>query len=105
MRMRKATTKKDTEVEVDLGGTAKRTVLEDENSGTVQVETRLPRTLFAEPADVLSRKLLGCVLVRVMDDGTRLAGRIVETEAYLGAKDRGSHAFGGRRGVKNEAMY
>jgi len=34
-----------------------------------------------------------------------LAGRIVETEAYIGIRDRGSHAFGGRRTPRNESMY
>jgi len=36
------------------------------------------------------------VLVRVLDDGTRLAGRIVETEAYLGVLDRAGKRPGAR---------
>lgn len=40
-----------------------------------------------------------------MSDGTVLAGVIVETEAYLGVSDAASHAFGGRRTPRNEAMY
>jgi DNA-3-methyladenine glycosylase len=43
-------------------------------------------------------------LVRVCN-GLRLAGEIVEVEAYLGAKDRACHTFGGRRTARNEAMY
>jgi DNA-3-methyladenine glycosylase len=31
--------------------------------------------------------------------------RIRETEAYLGARDRASHAWDGRRTARNEAMY
>ncbi len=31
--------------------------------------------------------------------------RIVETEAYLGAPDRASHAWGGRRTARNESLY
>jgi DNA-3-methyladenine glycosylase len=38
--------------------------------------------------------LLGAVLVRAEGD-TTLRGRIVETEAYLGTTDPGSHAFRG----------
>jgi DNA-3-methyladenine glycosylase len=49
--------------------------------------------------------LLGQVLVRVLDDGTRLAGRIVETEAYLGEADRAAHSFGGRRSARNASMW
>jgi DNA-3-methyladenine glycosylase len=41
----------------------------------------------------------------VLNDGTRLAGVIVETEAYLGAPDLACHTFGGRRTPRNEAMY
>jgi len=43
--------------------------------------------------------------VRLLESGERLSGAIVETEAYLGAEDRASHAFGGRRSARNEAMY
>lgn len=33
------------------------------------------------------------------------SGRIVECEAYAGAGDKASHAFGGRRTNRNEVMY
>ncbi len=63
------------------------------------------RDFFATGAKVLARRLLGCTLVRVLPSGERLAGRIVETEAYLGVLDRGSHTFGNRRTLRNESMY
>lgn len=56
-------------------------------------------------AEALAAALLGSKLVRVLEDGTRLAGRIVETEAYLGVKDRAAHSYGGRRTARNESMY
>lgn len=66
---------------------------------------RLLRNSFSVPATLLAPRLLGCRLVRVLPDGARLAGIIVETEAYVGVQDRASHAFGGRRTPRNESMY
>lgn len=43
----------------------------------------------------MARELLGCRLVRILD-GTRLAGIITETEAYIGETDLGCHAKAGR---------
>jgi DNA-3-methyladenine glycosylase len=59
---------------------------------------------FAIDPVVLARRLLGQRLVRVVD-GTRLAGIIVETEAYLGAEDLAAHTARGRRTARNESMY
>ena len=66
---------------------------------------RLGRAFFARDPVTLAQDLLGVVLVRVLDSGERLSGVIVETEAYLGVKDRAAHAFGGRRTARNESMY
>ena len=56
------------------------------------------------PALDLARALLGAVMVRELD-GTRVAGRIVETEAYPGGDDLGSHSRGGRRTRRNGSMF
>ena len=66
---------------------------------------RLARDDYATGPVTLARRLLGRRLVRVLDSGARLAGVIVETEAYLGVKDRAAHTFGGRRTPRNESMY
>lgn len=66
---------------------------------------RWKREDYARPSVELAKALLGTTLVRVLDDGTRLAGRIVETEAYLGVEDRAAHSYGGRRTPRNEPMY
>ena len=50
----------------------------------------LPRSFYAHSPDNVARDLLGCVLVH----GGR-AGRIVETEAYLGRGDPPSHSHRG----------
>ncbi len=60
---------------------------------------------FTCDSPTLAVRLLGATLVRVLDSGDRLAGRIVETEAYLGEIDRAAHSFNGRRTPRNEAMY
>ena len=56
------------------------------------------------PAVELAPALLGTMLVRELD-GVRTAGRIVETEAYPGGDDLGSHSRGGRRTKRNGAMF
>lgn len=54
---------------------------------------------------VVARELLGKLLVVPDENGSRVSGFIVETEAYMGPKDKASHAFGFRRTQRNEAMY
>jgi DNA-3-methyladenine glycosylase len=51
----------------------------------------LPRRFYLRSAPAVARDLLGCVLVS-RRGRTVTAGRIVETEAYLGPEDEASHA-------------
>jgi DNA-3-methyladenine glycosylase len=67
--------------------------------------TRLDRSFYQVSAETLASRLMGMLLVRVLEDGTRLSGLVVETEAYCGVDDLGSHAVRGRRTPRNEAMY
>jgi DNA-3-methyladenine glycosylase len=60
----------------------------------VRLGPRLPRSFFARPSTVVAPELLGRILVRILPDGTRLAARLVEVEAY-GPKDPASHAYRG----------
>ena len=54
----------------------------------------LPREFYDRPTLVVARDLIGARLVRMLD-GTRLAGLITETEAYVGEQDLGCHARAG----------
>jgi DNA-3-methyladenine glycosylase len=52
----------------------------------------------------VARDMLGKTLVHVGSDGVRRAGRIVETEGYVGADDAASHARVGPKG-RARVMY
>lgn len=66
---------------------------------------KLPSSYYIERNAVrAARDLLGKVLCTAFS-GVRTSGIIIETEAYMGTRDRASHAFGGRRTSRNETMY
>jgi DNA-3-methyladenine glycosylase len=64
----------------------------------------LPRSFFERNPRTVARALLGKVLVRRLETGERLAGRIVETEAYLGADDAAAHAAAGKT-LRNAVLF
>jgi DNA-3-methyladenine glycosylase len=55
---------------------------------------RLPRSFYARDALALARDLIGCVFWRDTPEG-RVALRLIETEAYRGTLDPGSHGYRG----------
>lgn len=67
--------------------------------------TALDRSFYDRPDVVrIARELLGKIIVTFFD-GQFTAGRIVETEAYNGAVDKASHAYGNRRTARTEVMF
>lgn len=64
---------------------------------------RLSRDFFAQDTLTVARLLLGKLLVRRLG-GQRLAGRIVEAEAYIGGDDLGCHASVGRT-ARNDMLF
>ena len=64
----------------------------------------LPREFYDRDPRKVGRELLGKLLIRKAARGKLLVGRIVEVEAYLGAKDPASHSFKGPT-ARNEIMF
>ena len=54
----------------------------------------LPRSFYARGAEQVARELLGAIIVHQLGKAT-LAGKIVETEAYLGLEDLAAHVSHG----------
>jgi len=65
---------------------------------------RLTRAFFDRDPRELAPDLLNKVLVRRETDGSRVALRLVEVEAYRGSFDPGSHAHRGRT-ARNATMF
>ncbi|MGI5963477.1 MAG: DNA-3-methyladenine glycosylase [Lawsonibacter sp.] len=53
----------------------------------------------------VARELLGCHLVRVFPDQTKLVCRITETEAYVGRMDKACHAYGYKRTPRTQTLF
>ncbi|MDQ3073802.1 MAG: DNA-3-methyladenine glycosylase [Bacteroidota bacterium] len=67
---------------------------------------KLPKSFYLGDDVVgLSKALLGKFLVTYIEGEGRTSGMIVETEAYAGAIDKASHAYGNRMTPRTEVMY
>ncbi len=74
------------------------------SSDAVRDGSVLGQDFFDRDTVTVARELLGKVLVRETG-GTRLSGRLVEVEAYLGPDDLAAHSRGGRRTPRTEVMF
>ena len=68
-----------------------------------KVVSVVPRSFYERAPDVVARELLGKLLIREWN-GERLAGRIVEVEAYFGTDDPAAHAYIGRT-TRNAVLF
>ena len=66
---------------------------------------RLKDSFYDVPCEELAKRLLGKILVRRINDGTVLKGRVVETECYPGGEDKASHSYNGRITERSKPMY
>lgn len=66
--------------------------------------TPIDKSFFNKSTLQLSKDLLGCHLVHLMDNIV-ISGKIVETEAYMGPIDRAAHSFQNRRTKRTEIMF
>jgi len=64
----------------------------------------LTRSFYSRSPIIVAKELIGKSLVRILENGQKLEGIIVETEAYGGSRDPASHAY---RGItpRNEVMF
>jgi DNA-3-methyladenine glycosylase len=68
-----------------------------------KVVSIIPRSFYERAPDIVAQALLGKVIVREWK-GERLAGRIVEVEAYFGTEDPAAHAYIGRT-ARNAVLF
>ena len=67
-------------------------------------DSSLPASFYARPTSEVARRLLGQVLISEVG-GRAVAGRVVETEAYIGPEDPACHGYGARRARRNESLF
>lgn len=68
------------------------------------MENYLNREFYNRDTLVVAEELLGKYMVKQYQD-ERIVGRIIETEAYIGAIDKACHAYGGRKTPRTETLY
>lgn len=61
---------------------------------------RLERNFYTRPTLKVAKDLLGKKLVK-----GKKKGKIVETEAYIGPKDKAAHAYQGRKTDRNKVVF
>ena len=65
----------------------------------------LSREFYTGDTVGTAEKLLGKYLVRRLDSGELLVGRITETEAYVGRCDKACHAYGYKKTARTSTLF
>lgn len=65
---------------------------------------KIERKFYERSALEVAKDLLGKIIVHKVE-GIALKGKIVETEAYIGAIDKASHAYGGKKTERVMPLY
>ncbi|MFW9971044.1 MAG: DNA-3-methyladenine glycosylase [Candidatus Odinarchaeota archaeon] len=65
---------------------------------------RLNRRFFERDTKLVATDLLGKYLIRETSNG-RMVGKVIETEAYLGPKDKASHSYDYKKTDRTKIMY
>lgn len=66
---------------------------------------RLSRQFYEGDTVQIAQELLGKYLVRRLENGQRLVGRITETEAYVGRCDKACHAYNYRKTERTSTLF
>lgn len=65
---------------------------------------RLKREFFIRKADIVAKDLVGRYLIRETKN-SKIIGKIIETEAYLGPEDKASHSYNYKRTKRTKTMF
>lgn len=65
---------------------------------------KLKENFYLKPTLTVAKKLIGCILVHNDSNGIT-SGKIVETEAYMGSEDKGSHSYKARHTPSMDPLY
>lgn len=64
----------------------------------------LSQKFYLQPTLEVAKQMLGKFLVKE-EEQEILAGKIIETEAYIGPEDKASHTFSGTKTERNKAVF
>lgn len=68
------------------------------------MKKRISKNFYIQPTLKVAKELLGKYLVRKIGE-EKFVGKIVETEAYIGPKDKASHAYRWKMTERNRVEY